>query len=345
MVVSHTGRVPFGQNRSCASNGSGPRGWLSRARNAPTKWGMFSPERILDRGRLLIGMMIVAPLGALAPAIGRPAPEAPAWSVTATTPNPITVDVPSPRDVLANLTNPTVSGTTAPPALPAITTPTSPSSTQSGVTDALPADATSEVGSESAEPVQSRQIPGSSPDSVLAAQLRQSQSRFAPPASANPAASPPEGPMPVATPLTAYYPTPQGATHIFPIVGGGSFSNDWGGPRPGGRSHQGIDLFATNGTPVVAISDGTLFRVGWNRVGGWRYWLRDGWGNEFYHAHLAGFAPAAREGAVVKAGTVLGYVGTSGDARGTPPHVHFEIHPGGGGPIAPFSYVSAWPRV
>ncbi len=307
---------------------------------------MFSPERILDRGRLLIGMMIVAPLGALAPAIGRPAPDAPAWSVTAaTTPNPITVEAPSPRDVLANLTNPTVSG--APPSAPSASTgTTSPSSTGSDTPASLPAEATSEVGSESTEPVQqSLQIPGTSPSTALAAQLRQAQSRFAPPVSAAPAASPSEGPMPVTTPLTAFYPTPQGATHVFPIVGGGSFSNDWGGPRPGGRSHQGIDLFAINGTPVVAISDGTLFRVGWNRIGGWRYWLRDRWGNEFYHAHLSGFAPAAREGAVVKAGTVLGYVGTSGDARGTPPHVHFEIHPGGGGPIAPFSYVSAWPRV
>lgn len=311
---------------------------------------MFSPERILDRGRLLIGMMLVAPLGALAPAIGRPAPQAPAWSVTATTPNPITVDAPSPRDVLANLTNPTVNGVAAPPPAtglaPAAQDQAPASEAELGSAGPLPADATSEIGSESTEPVQeSLQIPGTAPDTALAAQLRQSQSRFAPPAGATPAASPSEGPMPIATPLTASYPTPQGATHIFPIVGGGSFSNDWGGPRPGGRTHQGIDLFAKHGTPVVAISDGTLFRVGWNRVGGWRYWLRDRWGNEFYHAHLSGFTPAATDGAVVKAGTVLGYVGTSGDARGTPPHVHFEIHPGGGGPIAPFSYVSVWPRV
>ncbi len=327
-----------------ASTG-GAGGALSRARDPPITRGMFSPERILDRGRLLIGMMIVAPLGALAPAIGRPAPQLPAWSVTATTPNPITVEAPSPRDVLANLTNPTVSGTPA-SAPAASTNPTSPSSTQSDTRDSLPADATSEVGSESTEPVQqSLQIPGTSPDAALAAQLRQSQSRFAPPASATPEASPSEGPMPFATPLTAFYPTPQGASHVFPIVGGGSFSNDWGGPRPGGRRHQGIDLFAKSGTPVVAISDGTLFRVGWNRIGGWRYWLRDPWGNEFYHAHLSAFAPAAKEGAVVKAGTVIGFVGNTGDARTTPPHVHFEIHPGGGGPIAPFSYVSGWPRV
>jgi murein DD-endopeptidase MepM/ murein hydrolase activator NlpD len=151
--------------------------------------------------------------------------------------------------------------------------------------------------------------------------------------------------MPFASPVVAFYPTPPSATHVFPVVAGASFSNDWGGPRPGGRRHQGIDLFAKTGTPVVAISDGILFRVGWNRVGGWRFWLRDRWGNEFYHAHLSAFAPAAKEGATVKAGTVIGFVGNTGDARGTPPHVHFEIHPGGGDPIPPFSYVSAWPRV
>lgn len=307
---------------------------------------MFSPERILDRGRMMIGMLVVVPLGVLAPAVGRPAPAAPAWSITATTPNPISADAPTARDVLANLTNPTV-------AAPAAAAPTAPTTgqaaspgTPAGTVAPDPTAPTSEVGSESPEPPQqSLQIPGTAPDATLAARLRQSQSRFSPPAAPTPAASPSEGPLPIATPATAFYPTPQGATHVFPIVGGAAFSNDWGGPRPGGRSHQGIDLFATAGTPVVAISDGTLFRVGWNRVGGWRFWLRDRWGNEFYHAHLSAFAPAAREGAVVKAGTVIAFVGNTGDARTTPPHVHFEIHPGGGGPIPPFAYVSGWPRV
>jgi murein DD-endopeptidase MepM/ murein hydrolase activator NlpD len=203
------------------------------------------------------------------------------------------------------------------------------------------------VGSESADTAEPStvEVPGTAPNAALAAQLRQSQSRFAPPASATPAASPSEGPMPFAAPVVANYPTPATATHVFPVVSGASFSNDWGGPRPGGRSHQGIDLFAKTGTPIVAISDGTLFKVGWNRIGGWRFWLRDRWGNEFYHAHLSAFAPAAKEGAVVKAGTVVGFVGNTGDAKTTPPHLHFEIHPGGGDPIPPFSYVSAWPRL
>lgn len=131
---------------------------------------------------------------------------------------------------------------------------------------------------------------------------------------------------------------------LFPVAGPTTFSNDWMYPRPGGRSHQGIDLFAARGTPVVAVADGSLFNVGWNGLGGWRLWVRDRAGNGFYYAHLSAYAPVAREGATVARGTVLGYVGDSGDAQGTPTHVHFEIHPGGGGPVPPYPIVTGWPR-
>ena len=95
---------------------------------------------------------------------------------------------------------------------------------------------------------------------------------------------------------------------------------------------------------MVAVADGSLFNVGWNGLGGWRLWVRDRSGNGFYYAHLSAYAPAAREGASVARGTVLGYVGDSGDARGTSPHLHFEIHPGGGGPVPPYPIVTGWPR-
>lgn len=131
---------------------------------------------------------------------------------------------------------------------------------------------------------------------------------------------------------------------VFPVAGATTFSNDWMYPRPGGRSHQGIDLFAAMGTPVIAVADGSLFNVGWNGLGGWRLWLRDRAGNGFYYAHLSAYAPAAREGASVTRGTVIGYAGDSGDARGTSPHLHFEIHPGGGGPVPPYPIVTGWPR-
>jgi murein DD-endopeptidase MepM/ murein hydrolase activator NlpD len=207
--------------------------------------------------------------------------------------------------------------------------------------------ATNEVGSESHDQTkQSLQIPGTAPDAALAARLRQSQAQNAPvtPApTALPGAS--QGPLPVATPSVAAYRTPHGATHVFPVVGGATFTNDWGTSRAGGQTHQGIDLFAATGTPIVAPSDGILFRVGSNPVGGWRFWLRDRWGNEFYFAHLSAFAPAAHEGANVRAGTVIGFVGNSGDAKTAPPHVHFEVHPNGGGPVPPFPFVSVWPRL
>jgi murein DD-endopeptidase MepM/ murein hydrolase activator NlpD len=132
--------------------------------------------------------------------------------------------------------------------------------------------------------------------------------------------------------------------YLFPVAGATTFSNDWMYPRAGGRRHEGIDLFAAYGTPIVAPADGSLFNVGANGLGGWRLWLRDRQGNTFYFAHLSAYSPAAVEGASVARGTVLGYVGDSGDAQGTPPHLHFEIHPGGGGPVPPYPIVSAWPR-
>jgi len=136
-----------------------------------------------------------------------------------------------------------------------------------------------------------------------------------------------------------------GGSHVYPIAGPSTFSDDWLAPRAGGRYHEGIDLFAARGTPVVAVADGTLFRVGYSGISGNRLWLRDAAGTEFFYAHLDSYAPAAREGALVSKGTVIGYNGDTGDAKGTPPHVHFQIHPGGGGPVRPYPIVSAWPRV
>lgn len=139
-------------------------------------------------------------------------------------------------------------------------------------------------------------------------------------------------------------PTIPGGSHVFPLAGPSTFSDDWLAARPGGRYHEGIDLFAARGTPVLAVADGSLYRVGYSGISGNRLWLRDDAGTTFFYAHLDAYAPAAREGASVKKGTVLGYNGDTGDAKGTSPHVHFEIHPGGGGPVRPYPIVSAWPR-
>jgi murein DD-endopeptidase MepM/ murein hydrolase activator NlpD len=133
-------------------------------------------------------------------------------------------------------------------------------------------------------------------------------------------------------------------TYMFPVLGAtaNDFSDDFGAPRATTGFHQGIDIFAASGTPILAINDGVLSNVGTNNYGGRRFWLTDRYGNQFYFAHLAGFSPLAKEGAQVKRGDVIGFVGNSGDAITTPPHLHFEMHPGGGWAVPPYQYMLSW---
>jgi murein DD-endopeptidase MepM/ murein hydrolase activator NlpD len=131
--------------------------------------------------------------------------------------------------------------------------------------------------------------------------------------------------------------------YLFPILGSSNYVDTWGAARAStGVPHQGTDIFAEEGTPIVAIADGVLDRVGWNTIGGYRFWLFDGAGNSFYHAHLSAFSPLARDGARVRRGDVIGFVGHTGDAQYTPPHLHFEVHPGNGEPTNPFAILNAW---
>ena len=108
-----------------------------------------------------------------------------------------------------------------------------------------------------------------------------------------------------------------------PVSGPVSFIDTWGAPRSGGRQHKGVDMFAAYGTPVVAPVAGRSERST-NTLGGlsFRLWGDDG--NFYYGAHLSAYGSAFGQ---VEAGTILGYVGTSGNAQGTSPHLHFEIHP------------------
>jgi murein DD-endopeptidase MepM/ murein hydrolase activator NlpD len=136
--------------------------------------------------------------------------------------------------------------------------------------------------------------------------------------------------------------------YVFPVYGPSGFGDTFGAPRAATIWHHGQDIFAALGAPVLAIADGTLFSVGWNRVGGNRLWLRDRDGNEFYYAHLAAFSPLAVDGGRVQAGDVVGFVGNTGDAETTPYHLHFEIHPssllflGYDGVVNPYPYLRAW---
>lgn len=140
--------------------------------------------------------------------------------------------------------------------------------------------------------------------------------------------------------------------YVFPAYGPVSFGDTFGAPRTDvhGGWHHGEDIFAPLGTPLLAVADGTIFSVGWNDIGGWRIWLRDGDGNEFYYAHLSAYSPLAVNGLRVKAGDVLGFMGKTGDARASVVHLHFEIHPvsmlalGYDGVVAPYPFLNAWRR-
>ena len=140
--------------------------------------------------------------------------------------------------------------------------------------------------------------------------------------------------------------------YVFPVYGPSTFGDTFGAPRPDLVSgwHHGEDILAPLATPLLAVANGTVHTVGWNDIGGWRLSLRDEQGNQFYYAHLSAYSPLAVEGERVRAGEVLGFVGTSGDAEGGPPHLHFEIHPsplialGYDGVIAPYPYLVAWKR-
>lgn len=128
---------------------------------------------------------------------------------------------------------------------------------------------------------------------------------------------------------------------VFPIDASGKphFTNDWGFPRTGGRTHQGNDLFAIEGTPAVAVTSGQV-KFGQDPLGGQIARLYEPDGTYYYYAHLKGFEGVARP---VTVGETIGYVGKTGNAIGTSPHVHFEWHPQGGAAVNPYDALRAAP--
>jgi hypothetical protein len=156
----------------------------------------------------------------------------------------------------------------------------------------------------------------------------------------------------VSKPLTVTPPLGQGS-YIFPVVGVSGYGDSYGAFRGDvhGKWHHGDDIFAALGTPVVAVANGTINRVGWHKVGGWRLWVRDAAANHFYYAHLSGYAPRVFHTGHVRAGDVLGFVGNTGDAFASPPHLHFEVHPHQllrlryDGAVDPTTYLSSWLRM
>jgi murein DD-endopeptidase MepM/ murein hydrolase activator NlpD len=154
---------------------------------------------------------------------------------------------------------------------------------------------------------------------------------------ANPARVLPHLPKPPAT--------SPGGGGVCPVKGPVRIGQGWGAPRDGGRRrHQGIDLLAPAGTPVVAVASGRISRLSNldRGRGGISLWLWDRQGTAYYYAHNQ--HNLVHLGQRVQPGQLLARVGATGNARGGPPHLHFQIHPKGGRPVSPDAVVRRWCR-
>jgi murein DD-endopeptidase MepM/ murein hydrolase activator NlpD len=114
-----------------------------------------------------------------------------------------------------------------------------------------------------------------------------------------------------------------------PVQGPNSFVDSFGWPRPGGRVHEGIDMIAPYGTPVVAVQPGNAIQTP-NTLGGLAVIVYGPGGDWTYYAHLSSYGATGGVGV----GTVIGHVGSTGDTSVN--HLHFEYHPGGGGAVDPY---------
>lgn len=107
-------------------------------------------------------------------------------------------------------------------------------------------------------------------------------------------------------------------------------ADTWGAPRSGGRQHEGQDIFAPKGTHVLSATNGYVYKIGENNLGGQTVSVISSGGRVYYYAHLDAYAPGLQVGDRVTTRTVLGFVGTTGNAQGTPPHLHFGVYTFGG---------------
>jgi murein DD-endopeptidase MepM/ murein hydrolase activator NlpD len=105
-----------------------------------------------------------------------------------------------------------------------------------------------------------------------------------------------------------------------------AIANTWQAPRGDGRRHEGQDIFAPRGTPILSATNGFIYKIGENNLGGQTVWVIGAGGRVYYYAHLDSYAKGIAVGDRVTTRTVLGYVGTTGNAHGTPPHLHFGVY-------------------
>jgi len=133
----------------------------------------------------------------------------------------------------------------------------------------------------------------------------------------------------------AAMPAPQFLPMPVQGVAPAALRDNWHAPRDGGgRRHEGLDIFAPRGRPVLSATEGIVMNVGHNRLGGQVVWVLGPGGQRHYYAHLDRYGDV-RAGQRVAPGDVLGYVGNTGNARGTPPHLHYGIYTAAG-PVNPY---------
>jgi murein DD-endopeptidase MepM/ murein hydrolase activator NlpD len=129
----------------------------------------------------------------------------------------------------------------------------------------------------------------------------------------------------------------------FPVIGTTWFEDSFGADREGGkRRHEGTDLFAKEGTPIVSICGGKVEQLGWNRLGGERVGIRGDDGNYYYYAHLQYISTSLVKGKRVEEGWALGTMGHTGVALTTPDHLHFGIELPNGQWINPYPFLEVW---
>ncbi len=121
-------------------------------------------------------------------------------------------------------------------------------------------------------------------------------------------------------------------------------ANTWHAPRDGGRLHEGQDIFAPRGTAILSATEGYVANIGENSLGGQTVSVIGAGGRTYYYAHLEGYAPHLAEGDYVTTQTLLGYVGTTGNAAGTPPHLHFGVYELSRGAMNPLPLLSDRPQ-
>jgi len=147
-------------------------------------------------------------------------------------------------------------------------------------------------------------------------------------------------PAPTTTTTTTTVPTPTPANRVCPVNGASSFSNSWGAPRSGGRTHKGVDMSASRGTPLVAMESGAIYRLSNSSLGGISIYLIGNSGDLYYYAHLDAWAEGLAGGQRVAAGDPLGIVGTTGNSPSWAPHLHLGWKPGNGDWANPYPMVN-----